>query len=139
MSNYGFIKCVLLFRMAATKVIIDTDPGTDDALAIFMALEAHRRGCLEVLAITTVHGNSSLHNINNNIFRILRLANMLEVLMLLLLSVFFGGDQLFLDCFSLTLLSKICIHSKLLTGNDSMTLYCISTTLCGQIPLLGRQ
>ncbi|MPC73857.1 Inosine-uridine preferring nucleoside hydrolase [Portunus trituberculatus] len=44
-----------------------------------MALEAHRRGCLKVLAITTVQGNASLHNVNNNIFRILRLANMLEV------------------------------------------------------------
>ncbi|KAG0721300.1 Inosine-uridine preferring nucleoside hydrolase [Chionoecetes opilio] len=65
--------------MAATKVIIDTDAGTDDALALFMALEAHKRGCLEVLAITTVQGNTSLHNVNNNVLRILRTANLLEI------------------------------------------------------------
>lgn len=65
--------------MAATKVIIDTDAGIDDALAIFMALEAHRRGCLEVLAITTVHGNTAVHHVNDNVFRILRLTNMLQV------------------------------------------------------------
>ncbi|XP_045118314.1 pyrimidine-specific ribonucleoside hydrolase RihA-like isoform X2 [Portunus trituberculatus] len=78
-SLCGRLSLMKQLRMAATKVIIDTDPGTDDALAIFMALEAHRRGCLKVLAITTVQGNASLHNVNNNIFRILRLANMLEV------------------------------------------------------------
>lgn len=68
-----------LLRMAATKVIIDTDPGTDDALALFMALEAHRRGCVQVLAITTVHGNTSIENANNNVLRILRLTDSLDI------------------------------------------------------------
>ena len=78
--------------MASTKVIIDTDAGLDDALAIFMALEAHRRGCLEVLAITTVFGNTSVHNVNNNVLRILRLANLLEVLVS---NLFLFGYKLF--------------------------------------------
>ncbi|XP_063840419.1 nucleoside hydrolase-like isoform X2 [Scylla paramamosain] len=78
-SLFGRLSFMKQLRMTATKVIIDTDAGIDDALAIFMALEAHRRGCLEVLAITTVHGNTAVHNVNNNVFRILRLANMLEV------------------------------------------------------------
>lgn len=74
--------------MAATKVIIDTDAGTDDALAIFMALEAHRRGCLQVLAITTVHGNTPVKNVNNNVLRILHLTNLLDVSKSLTFSAF---------------------------------------------------
>ena len=40
------------------KVIIDTDPGIDDAMAIMMALRAHIKGQIEVLAITLVNGNT---------------------------------------------------------------------------------
>lgn len=36
------------------KIIIDTDPGIDDAMAIFMALQATE---LEVLGLTTIFGN----------------------------------------------------------------------------------
>ena len=39
------------------KVVIDTDPGTDDALAIAMALNSPD---LDVLGLTTVGGNASL-------------------------------------------------------------------------------
>mgnify|MGYP000595557895 CR=1 FL=1 len=39
------------------KVIIDTDPGTDDALAIMMALNSPE---LDVRGITTVGGNARL-------------------------------------------------------------------------------
>jgi inosine-uridine nucleoside N-ribohydrolase len=34
------------------KVIIDADPGVDDAMSIFVALERHRRREIEILAIT---------------------------------------------------------------------------------------
>ena len=37
------------------KIIIDTDPGIDDALAILLALSAREE--LDVLALTTVNGN----------------------------------------------------------------------------------
>ncbi len=40
------------------KVIIDTDPGVDDMMALFLALSAHKRGEIEVLALTLTHGNS---------------------------------------------------------------------------------
>ncbi|KAG7154940.1 uridine nucleosidase 1-like [Homarus americanus] len=53
--------------MSVPKVIIDTDAGIDDALAIFMALAAHKRGEIEVIAVTTVHGNTGVHHVNNNI------------------------------------------------------------------------
>ncbi|MGB2264691.1 MAG: nucleoside hydrolase, partial [Glaciecola sp.] len=36
------------------KVIIDTDPGIDDAMAIFFALQAKE---IEVIGLTTVFGN----------------------------------------------------------------------------------
>ena len=50
------------------KVLIDTDPGTDDALALILALNAPE---LEVLALTTVAGNASLAHTTRNALRIL--------------------------------------------------------------------
>ena len=40
--------------MAAKKIIIDTDPGTDDALALMLALNSPE---LDVRAVTVVPGN----------------------------------------------------------------------------------
>lgn len=54
--------------MPATPVIIDTDPGTDDAIALLMALESP---ALEVLAVTTVGGNAHLSRATANALRIL--------------------------------------------------------------------
>ena len=39
---------------AKTKIIIDTDPGIDDAIALFMAMA---NPDLEILGITAVNGN----------------------------------------------------------------------------------
>ena len=44
-------------------IIIDTDPGHDDAMAI-MLLE--RSGAVDIMAITTVAGNSSIQNVTSN-------------------------------------------------------------------------
>lgn len=49
--------------MKKRKIIIDTDPGHDDALAIMM-LEKSR--LFDILAITTVAGNSTIQNTTNN-------------------------------------------------------------------------
>lgn len=46
------------------KIIIDTDPGVDDILAILLALSSPE---LEVIAITTVHGNIDLFNTTRNV------------------------------------------------------------------------
>ena len=48
------------------QLIIDTAPGQDDAAAILMALGLEKMGLLEVLALTTVAGNVSLHNTSKN-------------------------------------------------------------------------
>jgi purine nucleosidase len=50
------------------KVIIDTDPGTDDALALMMALNSKE---LEVQGLTTVGGNASLAHTTRNALRLL--------------------------------------------------------------------
>ncbi|XP_042206638.1 inosine-uridine preferring nucleoside hydrolase-like isoform X2 [Homarus americanus] len=65
--------------MSVPKVIIDTDAGIDDALAIFMALAAHKRGEIEVIAVTTVHGNTGVHHVNNNVLRILKTVDLMEI------------------------------------------------------------
>ncbi len=58
-------------KKPTTKVIIDTDPGADDALAILLALTSPE---LEVVGITTVCGNVPVGQATKNLFRILNLA-----------------------------------------------------------------
>ena len=50
------------------KVVIDTDPGTDDVLALIMAINAPK---LDVLGLTTVGGNASLAHTTRNTLRLL--------------------------------------------------------------------
>lgn len=45
------------------KIIIDTDPGHDDALAILLL---EKSGLFDILALTTVAGNSSIADTTNN-------------------------------------------------------------------------
>jgi inosine-uridine nucleoside N-ribohydrolase len=58
------------------KIIIDTDAGLDDAQAILMALASDD---VEVVAITTVMGNTGAHQVAKNVLRILKLADRLDV------------------------------------------------------------
>jgi Inosine-uridine preferring nucleoside hydrolase len=53
------------------KVILDTDPGIDDAMAILFAL---RSPALEVLGITTVFGNADIEIATANALRLVELA-----------------------------------------------------------------
>lgn len=53
------------------KIIIDTDPGQDDAVAILLALASPE---LEVLGITAVAGNVPLHLTQKNALKICELA-----------------------------------------------------------------
>ena len=62
---------LLLPKMEArrlTDVLIDTDPGTDDALALMMALGSPD---LDVLGVTTVGGNATLAHTTRNALRLL--------------------------------------------------------------------
>ena len=61
---------------AQRKVIIDTDPGVDDAIAILMALAWPR---LEVLALTTVGGNVPLARTTRNALALLEYAGRTDV------------------------------------------------------------
>ena len=58
----------------AQKVIMDCDPGHDDALAILLA-EKH----LDVIGITTVGGNQSLEKVTRNALKILELGNIAHI------------------------------------------------------------
>ncbi|OQM76138.1 nucleoside hydrolase [Manganibacter manganicus] len=56
---------------AARKIIIDTDPGQDDAVAILLALGSHE---LDVLGLTAVAGNVPLRLTEKNARKICELA-----------------------------------------------------------------
>jgi inosine-uridine nucleoside N-ribohydrolase len=58
------------------KVIIDTDPGTDDAMAILLALNSPE---LDVKALTVVPGNVTARQGLENALRIVSLANRCDV------------------------------------------------------------
>ena len=63
--------------MARPRVVIDTDPGVDDAVAILLALASPE---IDVLALTTVAGNVSLEKTTLNARRLLELAGRDNVL-----------------------------------------------------------
>jgi purine nucleosidase len=58
------------------KVIIDTDPGTDDAMAILLALNSPE---LEVKALTVVPGNVTAKQGLQNALKLVSLANRCEI------------------------------------------------------------
>ena len=51
------------------QVIIDTDPGIDDAAALLLALASPE---LEVVAVTTIYGNASVDACTVNALRLLK-------------------------------------------------------------------
>lgn len=66
---------------ARNSVIIDTDPGSDDALAILLALAYEKSSSedFKVLAITCTYGNTYLKNVENNVLKILEIADRSDV------------------------------------------------------------
>jgi pyrimidine-specific ribonucleoside hydrolase len=66
----------MIHTPARTPVILDCDPGHDDALAITLALA---RPELDVLGITTIGGNSTLANTTRNALRVLALLGRTDV------------------------------------------------------------
>lgn len=59
-----------------TKLIIDTDPGVDDAFAIALAARSED---VDLLGVTTVFGNVSLESTTRNALRVLRLCDRADV------------------------------------------------------------
>lgn len=66
------------------EIIIDTDPGHDDALAIILAVKS---GAFKIHAITTVAGNSTIENTTRNARFILKLLEREDIL------VYSGSDK----------------------------------------------
>lgn len=57
-------------------IILDCDPGIDDALAIILAIKSKR---IFLKAITTVAGNTSIKNTATNALKILELVGITEI------------------------------------------------------------
>ena len=62
--------------MRKTKIILDTDPGNDDLMAIIMALKSD---FIDVRGLTVVGGNASIENTTNNALSLLTYLNRVEV------------------------------------------------------------
>ena len=62
--------------MNKTKIILDTDPGNDDLLAIIMALKSD---LIDLRGLTIVGGNASLENTTNNALSLLTYMGRMEV------------------------------------------------------------
>ena len=63
--------------MTARPIIIDTDPGQDDAVAILLALASPQE--LDVIGITAVAGNVPLALTEKNARRVCELAGRPEI------------------------------------------------------------
>lgn len=63
--------------MPEHKIILDCDPGVDDALALMLAIAAPE--AIEILGITTVAGNVSFENVTRNAQGLLALAGRTDI------------------------------------------------------------
>jgi inosine-uridine nucleoside N-ribohydrolase len=62
--------------MTATPILLDCDPGHDDAIALLLALASPE---LELLGVTTVAGNQTLEKTTANAIRVLEFAGRTDV------------------------------------------------------------
>ncbi|XP_011175813.1 probable uridine nucleosidase 2 isoform X2 [Solenopsis invicta] len=58
-------------RKNTRKIVIDTDPGGDDALALMLALKYED---VDIQGITVTYGNTNLENVKRNLLKILTIA-----------------------------------------------------------------
>ena len=86
----GLISCSVRSVYAAEKVIIDTDAGSDDATAILLTLKSEFKG-FKVIAITCTYGNAYLHNVVENVLKVLTVANRSDI------PVYEGADKALLQ------------------------------------------
>ena len=93
--------------MIKKKIIIDTDPGQDDAVALLLALASKE---LEILGVTCVAGNVPLSLTSENARKILELTSYTEI------PVFAGADR----PIKRTLVTAEHVHGK--TGIDGPVL-----------------
>jgi inosine-uridine nucleoside N-ribohydrolase len=72
--------------MTPTPIILDCDPGHDDAIAILLAVASPE---VDLRAVTTVSGNQTLDKTTNNALRVLELAGRTDI------PVYAGADAPF--------------------------------------------
>ena len=99
------------------KIWIDTDVGTDDAIAIIMAM---RNVNVQVVGISTCHGNTSLDNVVQNALYIRDLCNY-DV------PIFTGAEKP---------LRRSCVYSDFIHGEDGLG--DLGIKLKGRIPSEGE-
>nr|XP_034185268.1 uncharacterized protein C1683.06c-like isoform X1 [Osmia lignaria] len=80
------IKTFTRSTSAVEKLIINTDAGADDAMAILLTLQSESDG-FKVLAITCSYGNTYLDNVVNNVLKTLTIANRTDI------PVYIGADR----------------------------------------------
>lgn len=71
----------------STPIVIDCDPGCDDAWAIISMLKNEEKFNLKLQAITLVNGNASIENSTGNVLLLLKNFNRLDV------PVFVGAES----------------------------------------------
>ncbi|XP_076756606.1 inosine-uridine preferring nucleoside hydrolase [Xylocopa sonorina] len=78
----AILVCLMLYSIRSAtgleKVIIDTDAGADDAIAILLTLKSEETG-FKVIAITCSYGNTYLENVVTNVLKILTVANRSDI------------------------------------------------------------
>lgn len=67
---------IVTISVMARKILIDTDPGIDDAMAIFYALASPE---LEVVGLTTVFGNAHTEVTTRNALSLLEIADRTDI------------------------------------------------------------
>ncbi len=88
--------------MARTRVVIDTDPGVDDAIAILVALASPE---LDVVALTTVAGNVDLERTTRNARRLVELS---------------GRSDVVVAAGCAAPLAGVAVHASEVHGNDGL-------------------
>ncbi|KAK9510990.1 hypothetical protein O3M35_005652 [Rhynocoris fuscipes] len=74
---FCFLWTIPIVYSECESIIIDTDAGADDAMAILMILSSIR--CVNVEAITCVRGNTGANNVSINVLKTLFIANRLDI------------------------------------------------------------
>jgi inosine-uridine nucleoside N-ribohydrolase len=66
-------------EMAATRVILDVDVGTDDYMAMLVLLEADRLRQVKIEAVVCSMGNTTIDNVCVNVVRLLELVGRTDI------------------------------------------------------------
>ena len=108
------------------KIIIDCDPGHDDAVAIMLAA-AH--DSIDILGITCVAGNSTLFNTKINALKICSLIGRMDI------PIFAGADK----PLKYDLVTAEHVHGKSGLDNDGEQIIVDQTELINEFGLLRNQ